>query len=93
MFQANINTLNAAGEAAGLRINISKSKTLVFESETTEVKMKVGDKELELEYLGSLMSWDNHCGKEIRRRIAKALGAMAGFEKVWTSKEISVKTF
>jgi len=30
MLQANINTLNAAGEAAGLRINISKTKTLVF---------------------------------------------------------------
>jgi len=28
MLQANINTLNAAGVAAGLRINISKTKTL-----------------------------------------------------------------
>jgi len=57
--------------------------------------MKVGDKELEnvtkFEYLGSLLSWDNDCGKEIRR-IAKALGAMAGFKKIWTSKEINVKT-
>jgi len=58
--------------------------------------MKVGDKELEnvteFENLGSLLSWDNDCGKEIRRRIAKALHAMAGFKTIWTSKEISVKT-
>jgi len=58
--------------------------------------MNVGDKELEnvteFEYLGSLLSWDNDCRKEIGRRIAKALGAMARFKKIWTSKEISVKT-
>jgi len=81
-------------EAAGLRININKTKTLVFGSETTEEKMKVRNKELEnvteFVYLGSLLSWDNDCGK-IRRRMAKA-GVMAGFKKVWTSKEISVKT-
>jgi len=42
MLQANINTLNTAGEAAaGLKINISKTKTLVFRSETTEEKMRV----------------------------------------------------
>jgi len=79
MRQAIINAFNAAGEAAGLRINISKTKTLVFGSEITEEKMKVGDKQLEnvteFDYLGSLISWDNDCGKEIRRRIAKALGA------------------
>jgi len=95
--QANINTLNAAGEAAaGLRINISKTKTLVFGSGTTEEKMKVGDKELEnvieFEHLSSLQLWDNDCGKGIRRRIAQALGTNQGFKKIWTSKEISVKT-
>jgi len=72
MLQASINTLNATGEAAGLKINISKTKTLVFGSETTEEKIKVGDNELEnvtdFEYLVSLLSFD--CGREIRRRIA-----------------------
>jgi len=43
-------------------------------------------------FLGSLLSWDNDCGKEIRRRIAKTLGTMAGFKRIWTSKDISVKT-
>ena len=36
VLQANINILHTAGEAAGLRINIGKTKTLVFGSETIE---------------------------------------------------------
>jgi len=96
MLRANINTIIVAGDAAELRIKISKTTTLVFGSETTtEEKMTVGDKELEnvteFEYIGSLISWGNDCGMEIRTRIANALGAMARFKKVWTSKEISVK--
>jgi len=67
----------------------------VLGSKTTEEKLNVGNKELEnvteFEYLGSLLSWDNGCGKAIRR-IAKALGAIVGFKKVWTSEEISVET-
>ena len=45
--------------------------------------MKVGDTALdnatEFEYLGSLLTRNNDCGKEIKRRITKALGGMAGF--------------
>jgi len=57
--------------------------------------MKVGNKELEnvteFAYLGSLLSWDNDCGKEIRRRLAKALGALAGFKKVSTRNQCENK--
>jgi len=85
-----------AGEAAGLRINIGKTKTMVFGSETIEQQMKVGNIEIEnvteFEYLGSLLTWNNDCGKEIRKTIAKALGAMAGFKNIWTSREISITT-
>jgi len=41
--------------------------------------------------LGSSLSWDNDCGKKIRKIIAKVLGAMAGFKNVWTSKETVMK--
>ena len=98
VLQANINILHTAGEAAGLRINIGKTKTLVFGSETIEEQMKVGNKDLEnvieFEYpeILSLLSWDNECGKEITKRIAKALGSMAGFNNFWKSKELSVET-
>ena len=94
--QANISTLHMAGEAAGLRINIDKTKTMVFGSETIEQQMKVGNIELEnvteFEYLGSLLTWNNDCGKEIRKRTAKALGAMAVFKNIWASREISIAT-
>ena len=84
VLQAKINILHMAGEAAGLRINIGKTKTLVFGIETLEEQMKVGNEDLEnvteFEYLGSLLSWDSDCGKETKKRIAKALGAMAGLE-------------
>ena len=46
----------------------------------------------EFTYLGSLLTWDNDCGKEIGRRIAKAAGAMAGFGNIWRSREISIQT-
>jgi hypothetical protein len=56
--------------------------------------VKVGNIEIEnvteFEYLGSLLTWNNDCGKEIRKRIATALGAMAGFKNKRTSREISI---
>lgn len=92
VLQENVNILHTAGEAAELRINIGKTKTLVFGSELIEEQIKVGNEDLEnvteLEYLGSLLSWDNDCGKEIKKRIAKALG----YKNVWRSEKISVKT-
>jgi len=46
----------------------------------------------EFVYLGSLLTWDNDCSKEIKRRIARATGVMAGFKKVFNSVYISVRT-
>ena len=40
-------------------------------------------------YLGSLLTWDNDCTKDIHAWVAKANGAMAGLEKSWRSKKIS----
>ena len=46
----------------------------------------------EFEYLGSLLTWDNDCSQEIKRRIAKATGAMEGFKTIWKSKVMKVET-
>ncbi len=46
----------------------------------------------EFVYLGSLLTWDNDCNKEIKRRIARASGVMVGFKTIWNSKHISTKT-
>src|SRR6218665_4219397 len=59
-------------------------------------EIKVGDQKVEnvkeFVYLGSLLTWDNDCTKEIKRWIAKAKGVMAGFNNIWKSKQISHKT-
>ncbi len=43
-------------------------------------------------YLGSVLTWDNDCSKDIRARIAKAKGVMTGFNKIWKSKVITYAT-
>ncbi|KAJ8718735.1 hypothetical protein PYW07_016291 [Mythimna separata] len=43
-------------------------------------------------YLGSIISNDGSCEKEVRRRIGMAKSAMAQLDKVWKDRNISVKT-
>ena len=94
--QENISILSKEGEAMGLKINHSKTKTMTFGEKTTTTAIVVNGEELEnveeFVYLGSLLTWNNDCGKEIGRRIAKAAGAMAAFGNIWKSREISIKT-
>jgi hypothetical protein len=96
MLQKSVDTLNNAGNKAGLKINIGKTKTMVFGREDSEKRLKIGDQVIEnvgqFVYLGSLLTWDNNCTKEIQTRIAKAKGIMAGFNNIWKSKQISYKT-
>src|SRR6218665_389013 len=94
--QDSVRLLNDAGNRAGLKINIGKTKTTVFGRDEMANEIKVGDQKVEnvkeFVYLGSLLTWDNDCTKEIKRRIAKAKGVMAGFNNIWKSKQISHKT-
>ena len=46
----------------------------------------------EFEYLGSLVTRDHNYSTEIRWRIAKLHGAMAGFNTIWKSKAICINT-
>ena len=92
--QNNMDRLVKAAEPMGLRVNIGKTKTMVFGRETVEREIKVNGIAVEcvqeFVYLGSLLTWDNDCSREIRRRIAQATGAMAGFNNVWNSKKIKL---
>src|SRR6218665_1844816 len=85
-----------AAQRAGLKINVDKTKTMVFGEESTDVEIKVQDEVIEgvkeFVYLGSLLTWNNDCTKEIKRRTAKAKGVMAGLNTIWNSKQISYKT-
>jgi len=46
----------------------------------------------EFVYLGSLVSWDNDCSKDIKHRIGKSTRAFQGFRKVWQSKYTNNQT-
>ena len=46
----------------------------------------------EFEYLGSLLTWDNNCSKEITRRINKANGVMASMKHIWTSGKLTIES-
>jgi Reverse transcriptase (RNA-dependent DNA polymerase) len=85
--QAITSTIHTAGEAAGPRINISKTKTMVFESETTEQLIKVPNIEIEnvtdFEYLRSLPTWSNDCRKGLRKRLAKCSGCHGGIQRTF----------
>ena len=96
VIQENVETLRREGEAVGLKINNNKTKTMTFGKRESTATIKVNDEILEnveeFVYLGSLLTWNNDCGKEIARRIAKAAGAMAAFGNIWRSREISIQT-
>lgn len=78
-----------------MEVNINKTKVITFGSKSQKNNIKLNGKEAETVnqfiYLGILLSAGG-CEKEIKRRTALAYGALAGFEKVWKSNEISVST-
>ena len=90
--QRSLNSVAAAAEQMGLRINRAKTKVMVFSDKHPTGMLRLEEEEIEwveqFVYLGSLITSDNDCSKEIRRRIALATGAMAGFNKIWRSKDI-----
>lgn len=94
--QKSLTTLEEDGRKAGLYINKAKTKTMVFGRENIEKELKVDGESIEnvksFNYLGSLLTYDNDCSKEITSRIAKGKGMMANFNKIWSRKEISHKT-
>jgi hypothetical protein len=94
--QKNVNLLEEAGRNSSLNINIEKTKTMVFGKTEIEkeivIQKKIIENVEEFIYLGSLLTSDNNCTKEIKRRIAKAKGVMTGFNTIWKSKTISYAT-
>ena len=78
--------LRVTTNSAGLKINIGKTKTMVFGQKDIENPIIIDGTQIqnveEVEYLGSLVTWDNNCSTELRRRIAKSHGAMTGFNTI-----------
>jgi hypothetical protein len=83
-----------AAEQAGLTVNTNKTKTMVFGERNIEHGIQIAGVTIEnvekFEYLGSLLTWDNNCSDEIKRRIGKSIGAMASLKHIWNSKKLKV---
>ena len=73
--QEMMDRLNETSTEYGMRINIKKTKVMkISKGEETTVNIRIEGKEIEQVkefcYLGSLITTDAKCHKEIRRRIA-----------------------
>ena len=93
--QEQLEKTRAAVEQAGLTVNVGKTKTMVFSDREIEQKIQIGSKNVKnvdkFECLGSLITWENNCSEEIRRRIGKAAGAMASLRHVWNGKKLTIQ--
>jgi hypothetical protein len=93
--QRQIELTKTAAEQAGLILNINKTKTMVFGDRNIDNNIQVAGNTIEnvekFEYLGSLLTWDNNCSEEIKRRIGKATGAMASLRHIWSGKKLKIQ--
>ena len=84
-------TKNAA-EQAGLVLNTNRTKIMVFGERNVDDRIQVAGETIEnverIEYLGSLLTWDNNCSEEIKRRIGKATGVLASLKHIWNSRKL-----
>ncbi|CAF1621865.1 unnamed protein product, partial [Adineta ricciae] len=94
--QDQILQITNAAEEGGLLINIKKTKTMVFGAKNIDKQVEVNGQHIEnieeFEYLGSLLTWDNNCSKEIKRRINKANGAMASMKHMWATGKLTIES-
>src|SRR6218665_949420 len=90
--QENMNEVRKAGEAAGLKINVGKTKAMVTGKENIKEQIELEDIRIEnvteFTYLGSLLTYDNDCSKEIGSRIGRPTGVMAEFKSNCKRKKI-----
>ena len=77
-----------------LNINIEKNKIMVFGDDALILPLTINHEEIETVnqfiYLGSLISLDNGCDAEIRRRIGIASRALDNLQKLWNSPNINL---
>jgi hypothetical protein len=68
---------------------------MVFGVRNIESRIQVAGNTIEnvekFEYFGSLLTWDNNCSEEIKRRIGKATDTMAALKHIWNSKKLKTE--
>ena len=90
--KAILTRVKSASEAAGLFLNISKTKILmtgmVGKIEVNGVELEVVD---QYQFLGVLITSDGSCERDIRRRIALGRVATSSMSKIWRDCGIITK--
>ena len=85
--------VKVVSEKAGLYLNVDKTKVMMSEDQG---EMVVDGKHIEVVshfiFLGSLITKDGFCKKEIRRRLAMGISAMGGLTKIWKDRGITLRT-
>jgi len=66
---------------------------MIFGNTKIERHIELGGEDIEnveeFVHLGSLVSWDKYCSKDIKRRIGKATGAFEAFRKCGNSTQLN----
>jgi len=75
--------------ASGLKINIQKTLTIVFGQNIIEELMINSTR---IENVTGLVAYSRGITIAVKRRIARATAAMAGFKTVWNNMYIGVRT-
>jgi hypothetical protein len=90
VLQVMMDKLEKTGKEYGMEINIEKSKVMRISKKQKPLQIKVGGQKLEnveqFKHLGSLVTKDAYCTKEIRARIAMAKAAFTKKTPLFTGK-------
>jgi len=93
-----VDVVKKESEKFGLLMNTKKTKTMVFskKQETPQISIKIDDKIIEqvdsFQYLGSTVTQDGRCEREIKRRIALAKNKFSNMTWLLTCHDLSLKT-
>ena len=93
--QSQVTSVHEDSKRYGLQMNKKKTKVMVMGKENSDANIQVEGEEIECVnqfiYLGSLISNDNDCSKEIKRRIGIAAGALGKLCDIWKSSSVLLK--
>ena len=91
-----LDACNEAGKLYGMEINIKKTKTMVVRKTSPSPRINITlevspiQQTNSITYLGSLITEDGRCEKEVKRRIEITRSAFIKMNKILTSRKISI---
>jgi len=90
------NKVSESSKWFDLKINAEKTKVMVVGQQSRDMNIKLENERLEqvedFTYLGSVMTADGKCVKDVKRRSGLTSAMVNKFSKLWRSNSISNKT-